>query len=343
MKNHCTAHLAIFLLLLGLHISGCVGAPLTLQPASQLPEVQAFIQSYHHTHPKPTTAHLQQLFDHTYLRPSILARMQHPAEHWPWYRYKHLFLTRDRIAKGVAFWHAHRTTLARAEQQYGVPTAIIVAILGVETYYGAHQADTPTLDALTTLAFRYPSRAHFFRQELIHFLELTEQQQLDPLHIRGSYAGAIGLPQFMPSSYLQYAVDFDHDGRADLSHSASDAIGSIGHYLQHFGWQPGQPIVTKLPLSAAQMRALSPFANETKALSTWAQLGLPHALDNRQLPSATPATLYALQQTAKQQQYWLTYPNFATLLHYNNSPLYALAVSQLAEQIKAHHHDPAKY
>ena len=196
--------------------------------------------SREHGFSRPT---LRRWFGDVRYQPKIVAAMQRPLLEPPkWYEYAPQFLSPARIDDGVAFWRAHDATLARAEAEFGVPAEIIVAIIGVETFYGRNTGSYRIIDALTTLAFDYPRRAPFFRGELREFLLLARSESFSPLTPKGSFAGAIGMPQFMPGSVRRYAVDFDGDGRIDLWRSDDDAIGSVANYLARHDWLRGQPV-----------------------------------------------------------------------------------------------------
>ncbi|MFO1371213.1 MAG: lytic murein transglycosylase [Candidatus Competibacteraceae bacterium] len=186
------------------------------QPLARRSDVQAFIREMTAKHGF-NAARLQATFSRAYAQPSIVAAISKPSEAKPWYAYRAIFVNPKRVQGGVAFWRAHAATLARAEQVYGVPPEIVVAIIGVETQYGGNMGKYRVLEALATLAFDYPRRAAYFRKELENFLLLARAENIDPLAPRGSYAGAMGLGQFMPSSYQSYAVDFDGDGHRDLT------------------------------------------------------------------------------------------------------------------------------
>ncbi|HIJ32540.1 MAG TPA: lytic murein transglycosylase, partial [Gammaproteobacteria bacterium] len=170
------------------------------------------------------------------------AKMNNPAESRPWAEYRGKHVKPGIIKNGVKFWNRHQQTLARAEQQYGVPAHIIMGVLGVETRYGGYMGKNPVINALATFAFNYPKRERFFSSELEEFLLLAREEKQDPFSYLGSYAGAMGMPQFMPSNYRKLAVDFDQDGKKDIWHTPADAIGSIANYLNHHGWTTGTPI-----------------------------------------------------------------------------------------------------
>lgn len=261
-------------------------------------------------------------------QPRIVQLMDRPAEAKPWVDYRAIFITPPRIVGGVEFWSAHEDTLARARAQYGVPEEIIVAIIGVETKYGANTGSFRVLDALATLAFGYPRRAEYFSKELENFVLLTRDNGLDPLALQGSYAGAIGIPQFMPSSYRAYAVDFDGDGKADLAGNPVDAIGSVANYLARHDWADGAPVTLRADVGGgapATDRRPQRQVAELKAIGV-TPMG----------PAEDSAKAAVLKfEAADGAEYWLGFQNFFVIKRYNNSNFYAMAVSQLASEIKA--------
>jgi len=264
---------------------------------------------------------------------SILDAIARPAEKAkPWKDYRKLFVTGDRITQGVAFWRDHAAALARAERESGVPAAIVVAIIGVETRYGRNTGNYRVLDALTTLGFDYPPRADFFRAQLVEFLLMAREQKLPPDRILGSYAGAMGFGQFMPSSYRKYAIDFDGDGEVDIVNSIDDAIGSVANYLKGYGWQRGAPIVAratvKEPLPDGLLReTLEPITT----VRDYKAKGIVPATP---LSDDTLAALFMLEAEAG-SEYWLALNNFYVITRYNRSQLYAMAVLQLSQEISA--------
>ncbi len=272
-------------------------------------------------------------------QPKIVELMNRPLLAPPkWFEYAPQFLNADRIAAGVAFWDANASLLARAEAQFGVPAEIIVAIVGVETYWGRVTGRYRALDALATLAFDYPRRAAFFRGELKQFLLLAHEQHRAPAAMQGSFAGAMGLPQFMPGSYRNFAVDFDGDGRIDLWNGAADTIGSVANFLVRHDWAAGQPVL--LPASVddsardALLRRLDGGISERRALEAWQQEGvavkdLPPTLD------AAPVGILLLEEGADASSLWLACNNFYVITRYNKSRLYAAAVWRLAAAVKA--------
>ena len=283
---------------------------------------------------------LRRLLGQAKFQPQIVAAMDRPVVAPPkWYEYAPQFLAAARVDDGVAFWDANAEALARAEAQYGVPAAIVVAIVGVETFYGRHVGRHRVLDALATLAFDYPRRAAFFRGELAQFLLLSRELGLPPLALNGSFAGAMGLPQFMPGSYRNFAVDFDADGRIDLWKSASDAIGSVAHYLARHDWQRGQPVLLPAKLDPAReamlLRRLDGGLSERRALDAWAGDGV-EAGDVPADLVAEPVGLLLLEERAGDRdvnRYQIACHNFYVITRYNRSRLYASAVRELAAAI----------
>lgn len=264
--------------------------------------------------------------------PKIIARISSPAEALPWHRYRTIFITETRISGGVDYWRAHRDLLDAAEREYGVPPHIIVAIIGVETNYGANTGSHRVIDALTTLGFGYPKRADFFLGELEHFLLLTTEEGVDPLSLRGSYAGAMGRAQFIPSSYRRYAVDFDGDGKRDLWHSDADAIGSVASYLARHGWRTGAPITDRLPSIGSPPERFLAAKNGSEPSFSLADLA-GSEIDLPQDADPTRQAVVVELEAERGKEYWLGYYNFYAITRYNHSNLYAMAVNQLAEAI----------
>jgi membrane-bound lytic murein transglycosylase B len=248
-----------------------------------------------------------------------------------WERYRPRFLTERRINGGVRFWQENRSSLARASALYGVPPEIIVAIIGVETEYGGNTGGFRVLEALATLAFHYPRRAEFFRTELEQFLLLARENGFDPVDMRGSFAGAMGIPQFMPGSQRRYAVDFDGDRKIDLSGSVDDAIGSVGRFLEQHGWEAGQPIAVRARTRGEPDPSLIEAGIQpTLLVADLAQ----HGITADASPQAT-VTLVDLVSPGRPAEYWLGYNNFYVITRYNRSSFYAMSVFQLADAIRA--------
>lgn len=260
---------------------------------------------------------------------AILDAISRPAEKVKqWKEYRPIFITEARIKKGVEFWKQHEATLARAEAEYGVSAQVIVAIIGVETSYGGNTGSYRVMDALSTLAFDYPPRAPFFRKELREFLLLAREEQVEPLSLTGSYAGAMGMPQFMPSSFRAYAVDFDGDGRINIWNNPVDAIGSVASYFKRHGWQPGQPVVSAASVKGEQVeQGLSVGLDPVKNVAELRALGWSSA---DPLRDDLPVTAFRLEG-AEGPEHWLGLPNFFVITRYNRSVMYAMAVNQLAE------------
>ncbi|MCK7575049.1 MAG: lytic murein transglycosylase B [Chromatiales bacterium] len=248
-----------------------------------------------------------------------------------WTRYRAKFLGEDSINNGVAFWRRHEAALDRATAHYGVPPEYIVAIIGVETRYGGFTGKTRIIDALATLAFAYPRRAEYFTGELEQFLVMAHEENLDPFVPRGSFAGAMGLGQFMPSSFRDHAVDHDGDGHRDLW-NPSDAIGSVANYFRHHGWQPGEPVAVRASVeSPAAARAIKSGFNTSYGLSDLAGRGIT---PTRALGRTGTVSLLELDAQGG-YEYWLGLKNFYVITRYNHSTYYAMAVHQLAQAIRS--------
>ncbi|MCG2585573.1 lytic murein transglycosylase B [Massilia sp. TS11] len=265
-----------------------------------------------------------------------------PGKPKNWQAYRALMVSPSRIAAGVSFWNTHAATLARAEAEFGVPAEIIVGILGVETLYGQNTGRFRVMDALTTLAFAYPeapnraARMDFFRAELESTLLFARQHQLDPLSLLGSYAGAVGLPQFMPGNILRYALDYDQDGQIDLRNSPADAIGSVARFLVAHGWQGAEaaPYVYAAQVSPARQweGLIGRGLVAEYALAQLAEAGVTPAA------GTPPARLYGLvdlQNGAEPSEYWLASHNFFAITQYNRSYFYAMAVIALGEAVRS--------
>jgi len=295
-------------------------------------------------------------------QPKIVELMDRPLLDPPkWFAYSTPFLAPARVDAGVQFWRDNARALAKAEEAYGVPPEIVVAIIGVETFYGRYTGSHRVIDALATLAFDYPRRAPFFRGELKEFLLLARDQDFSPLVPKGSYAGAMGLPQFMPGSYRRFAVDFDGDGHADLWRNPADVIGSVAHYLARHDWQRGQPVLAPAAVSSdaqsAVLRRLDGGISERRPLAAWRADGvdlrdaaLPPVAEavspqgrpeGEQAPErvsaeGSPVGLLLLEESADgATSLWIAYPNFYVITRYNKSRLYASAVWALGERLRA--------
>jgi membrane-bound lytic murein transglycosylase B len=276
-------------------------------------------------------AEVSRLLDQAERRQDIIDAISRPAEAKPWWQYQRIFLTDARAEGGVAYWEKNAELLAKAEQAYGVAPEIIVAIIGVETFYGRYTGGYRVLDALSTLGFHYPPRAKFFRGQLGEFLLLTREEQLDPTKPVGSYAGALGRPQFIPSSYRHYAVDFDGDGKRDIWDNDADVIGSVANYFARHGWQPGAKVVFEARLDGAGAADLVQKDSKTRyQLGELRRAGVA-AADG--LADDMPASLFALEEETG-HSHWVGLKNFYVITRYNHSNLYAMAVYQLSRRIR---------
>lgn len=308
---------------------------LMLTPAyanPELPDLDKFIDEMVQEHAFDRSE-LETLFAQVEVKDSILKAISKPAEKSkPWYEYREIFLDQARINAGVAYWKKHAEALAKAEKELGVPAEIILAILGVETRFGGNMGSFRVVDALSTLAFRYPPRSPFFRSELKNFLILTREEEMSQLSPVGSYAGAMGLGQFMPSSFREYAVDFDGDGHRDIWNNPTDAIGSIANYLRRHGWQPGQSMVHATHYEGSDLpqdlidRGLKPSVTREELRKS--------GLSTDQLPAGDDViTVFSLTQPDG-EELWLGRQNFYAITRYNHSRMYAMAVIQLSEAIR---------
>ena len=270
------------------------------------------------------------------LRRPILEAISRPAEKTlNWTAYRNIFLTPSRIQGGVDYWRRHADTLARAEEQYGVPPQIIVAILGVETRYGANTGGYRVLDALHTLGFHYPKRGAFFREQLSHFLRFAREEDIPATTPTGSYAGAMGVPQFMPDSFRVYAVDFDGDGRRDIWLSPDDVIGSVANYfVKKGGWKRGAPVAQPVQgVTSKHQHLVDAGAKPSLAASELTAAGLAITP-----PTPEGAKLSLLDfDTDDGTEYWIGLDNFYAIMRYNPRTKYAMAVYQLSEAIRELH------
>ncbi len=262
---------------------------------------------------------------------SIIDAMNRPAEKKKqWHEYRNIFLKQKRINEGVKFWTKHQKTLDAVTKKIGVPAEIIVAIIGVETNYGGNKGSYRVIDALYTLAFHYPKRSKFFTAELEKFLVLVTKENISALETKGSYAGAMGYGQFMPSSYLMYAVDYDKDGQRDLLTNVDDAIASVANYFKAHGWKKGQSIVHK---AYTDKKFTKLKKQELKPSLSVKQLNKMGYHTKTKLDDSLLVSLTQLQQK-DHMDYWFALHNFYVITRYNHSEMYAMAVYQLAQEIK---------
>lgn len=279
---------------------------------------------------KFNNADLTELFKQVRIHQSIIDAISRPAESKPWYEYRPIFVNRERVRGGVLFWNDNQDTIAKAAEAYQVAPEILVAIVGVETRYGKHTGNYPVIESLSTLAFAYPPRAKFFRGELKQYLLMTREENLDPLQQKGSYAGAMGMPQFISSSFRRYAVDFDKDGKRNLWDNTADALGSVANYFHKHGWKPGQPVAHKVKVSGLKFREL--IDESLKPRFTAEQMRLAGVALESEVPATNKGCLIELD-SGNGPEYWAVWENFYVISRYNHSALYAMAVHQLSNEI----------
>jgi membrane-bound lytic murein transglycosylase B len=279
---------------------------------------------------------MHELFKSIEIKDDILKRISSPSENMPWYSYRKIFVTDERINSGVKFWQQNESTLSTVAKQSGVPAEIIVAIIGVETLYGQKTGNHRVIDALATLAFAYPPRSTYFLNELEDFLLLCREEKLNPLAMKGSYAGAMGIPQFMPSSFRNIAVDFEYDGHKDILHNPNDAIASIANYFIKHQWKTGQPIAIPVSFKGENNQKIT-LSSGLKPDLSQDELELLNLKTMRPTPSlTTKVKLLSFEQPLGQKQtneLWAGLDNFYVITRYNHSPLYAMAVYQLSQSI----------
>jgi membrane-bound lytic murein transglycosylase B len=312
----------------------CLGlafvAPARAADIDAYPELAQFMDEMTAKHAFADTD-LQRWFADAQLRPDIVAAMERPKEALPWYQYRPLFVTEDNARKAARYWRKNAAALARAFEQYGVEPEVVLAILSVETRLGKNTGGYRVLDALTTLAFTYPARGEFFQQELEEYLLLARDLGVDPRQIKGSYAGAMGIPQFIPSSYRAYAVDFDGDSKRDIVHSVDDAIGSVAHYFKRHGWRRGEPVTDAAQVEGEHYLRIADAGVrprvDLKSLRKYGIAAPDSADEGRQ------ASLFALQEE-NGPVYRLGYHNFYVITRYNRSRHYAMAVHELSQLIR---------
>jgi membrane-bound lytic murein transglycosylase B len=314
------------------------------QPATAGPDyldrldVRSFIDAMHEQH-GIETSDLERIMAAVRYQPVVVrlttpmpSSAPSPVRSYANYRAK--FLTPELISTGAQFWAEHAVYLDRAEQEYGVPPEVILGILGVETRYGQNTGSFRVIDALATIAFDGVRRQDFFRDELEQLLLLAREKGVDPLSVKGSYAGAVGLPQFMPSSYRRYAVDYDADGVIDLRGSAADAIGSVAHYIREFGWIPGEPPkapVRLLPGSEAELVSGLDRVHDLLDVQGKGVVFSGHE------PPAGPISIFELPTPGMPSKFYAGFNNFEVVTRYNRSTFYASAVLELAEAIRKAH------
>ncbi|MCP4470257.1 MAG: lytic murein transglycosylase B [Gammaproteobacteria bacterium] len=275
---------------------------------------------------------LVDLFGQVEKQAHLFEKLDKPAEkELEWYQYRRIFIKGKRINRGVEFWQKHHQLLAEVSEKTGVPAEIIVAIIGVETFYGIYRGKDPVFDSLVTLAFDYPRRAKFFTTELEQFLLLAREQGFEARALRGSYAGAMGMPQFISSSYRSYAVDFDGDGQINLFDSIADIAGSVANYFVRHGWQRGGRVAR--PLVAIEDNSIDQLEEGVKPIYKWQDLKQRGLVSDFDIDDQTLVALIKLQQSSH-PEHWAGFNNFYVITRYNHSELYAMAVYQLAMLIR---------
>ena len=265
--------------------------------------------------------------------PQIIALMEKQSSPLPWNQYRDRFINEEKLQQGLLFWRKNSEKLKTARNRYGVPEEIIVAIVGIETHYGQNKGNVKVIEALKTLAFHYPKRSELFRLQLEHFLLLSQEESISLSQVQGSYAGAIGVAQFLPSSYRHYAVDFNGDGKRDLIDSTSDAIGSIANYLTAYGWQRNQPIAVPAILEDSTHAFGTNDISKQFTLQHLQQQGVRAIGVFTSSTKAVPLML----ESENDKEHWLGFNNFYVITRYNQSVYYAMSVFQLSQNLKQTH------
>ncbi|WP_109831981.1 lytic murein transglycosylase B [Reichenbachiella versicolor] len=294
-------------------------------------KVDEFTRNYAYQNER-SLAEIEGIVGQAEFLPKIIEKMTRPAEKtMTWERYRGIFMTDERIAAGVEFWNENETVLNQVSQQTGVSVEAIIGIIGVETYYGQRMGTYRVLDALYTLAFGYPRRSSFFKSELGKFLELCESEGLDPLSIKGSYAGAMGYGQFMPSSYLAYAKSFDSETGADLMNEVNDAIASVANYLKVHRWVEGGQVAIQGVKKENAVTLSKQSVKPSKTISYYSPKGYE---PSEPIAPSEYVSLQAMEMKDGSHEHWFTFKNFYVITRYNHSPLYALAVFHVGEAVK---------
>ena len=328
-------------------ISSVLLATLACSPLSAVadnyndqPQVQTFINMMVDKHGF-NQEELVSVFNEAKRREDILELMRKPAEkRLKWFEYRKIFLTPARIEGGVGFWQENADTLAKAEAAFGVDPQVVVAIIGVETRYGSNTGRHRVLDALSTLAFDYPPRSEFFTGELEQYLILAHEEDIDIVATTGSYAGAMGYGQFIPSSYRAYAVDFDNDGKRDLWGNKMDIIGSVANYFKQHGWKTATPVAVRAKVEGDDYHTILDLGYKPNTvLDAMRHDGITPL---KPMPDDLVAALLRFEQKDG-PEYWLGFNNFYTITRYNHSPLYAMAVYQLSERIREAYEQSLQY
>jgi membrane-bound lytic murein transglycosylase B len=301
----------------------------TAQSVEVKPEVEAWVLRMEREHQFDANA-LRDMFAQFKPNETIIKAFNTPATSKPWHYFRNLYVTPSRIDGGVEFWNEYAELLEQARIKYGVPEEVVTSIIGIESHYGKRTGSFQVADALYTLGFEVPRRSQFFQGQFEHFLLLTRENGFDPLEIKGSFAGAMGIPQFIPSSYRDYAVDFDGDGRIDLWDSVADAIGSVANYLSRFGWNNDGQVVVRAKIASGEVDHLESLG--VKPSLTMAQFRARGVEPDGNIGDDTDGGFFVLEDEAG-PEYWISLNNFYVITRYNRSKNYAMAVHQLAQEI----------
>ncbi|WP_249383858.1 lytic murein transglycosylase B [Chitinivorax sp. B] len=303
------------------------------------PEVVSFIERVVDQH-QFDRQQLYNLFSEAIFKPTILTVLDRPSTSRPWHQFQISFLTDAKVRDGVAYWQKHRPWLDKAAKDFGVPAEVIVAIIGVETNYGRNAGSFRAWDALTTIAFDYPRRAEYFQQELEQFLLLAREESKDPLSLKSSYAGALGVPQFMPSSFRKYSIDLDGDGKRDIWTNPADIVGSVAAYFNQFGWQPKGMVAVRAKVEGNQIDTL--LADKFNLHYTVDDLAGFGVKPVNALPGNEPAVVFALETEPGVNEYWLGLTNFYAITRYNRSVNYAMVVNLLSQRLRLAFDEPTE-
>lgn len=324
LKTKSRALCALMLLLILAPVTAHASEPFLARQ-----QVQDYIQAISDEHDLDANR-LSNLFAEIHPSQSVLDAMSKPAERvLNWSQYRPIFITDKRITAGRAFAKQHKELLLKAEQTYGVPASVIAAIIGVETFYGRITGKHRVLESVATLAFDYPPRAKFFKSELDAFLVLALSENWDVLSVKGSYAGAMGWPQFIASSYQAYSVDFDGDGKRDLFNSLPDVIGSVANYLARHGWKTDSPIAEQLSVPAEKTGVVQGLLRKSLKPAISPQVLRDSGFD---VVGKRPVSIMKFAGKGGEET-WVGYTNFYAITRYNHSKLYALAVFQLSREL----------